>query len=301
MLGQELVRVFSRDGRYDILATSKNTAPRFQEGSCGYTSLDITDSAGVASVFQDFSPDVVINCAAMTEVDRCETSKTECWSLNADAVENLARQSARTGARIVQVSSDFVFDGLSGPYAETDRPNPLSFYGKSKLASENAARMTGRNQWSVVRTILLFGHGHDLSRSNFVLWVAEKLRRGESIEVVTDHLRSPTYVKDLAAGIELIVRFNKSGVYHVSGREVMSVYDMAVSIARQYDLDESLILPTDSTRFKQPAIRPLHTGFITLKAESELGYKPHAFADALDDLRRNPGFRQKLTSVADNG
>ncbi len=300
LLGQELVGILGADGQYDVLATSRDPSPRFESGSCGYISLDVTKNDRVRSVMEDFSPDVVVNCAAMTAVDRCEDEKQRSWQLNVDAVETLSKQCLRLGSRLVQLSTDFVFDGLSGPYTETDRPNPLSHYGKSKLASENAARMAGRHQWAVVRTVLVFGSGIDLQRSNFVTWVIKKLRNEESIEVVTDQFRSPTYVRDLASGIERVIRFGKTGIYNISGREQMSVYEMAVLVAERFDLDSSLIRPTDSTRFTQPALRPLRTGFITLKAESEIGYKPHTFVSALNDLSHNPVFLSQLSSTIDN-
>lgn len=284
LLGQELVRQMSSYPAYDVLATARDSEPRFTGGSCGYVPMDITDEQAVSSIFQDFSPDVTINCAAMTQVDACESDREVCWRINADAVGNLSKLCLANGSRIVQLSTDFIFDGLHGPYKESDRPNPLSYYGRSKLAGENAARRSGMEQWAIARTVLVYGAGENLSRSNFVLWVIGKLTHGEAIDVVTDQWRTPTYAPDLARGIERIVRFQKRGVFHISGRELVSIYDMAVIVAEAFDLDMSLIRPTDASKFTQPAIRPPKTGFLILKAETELGYKPHAFQDALQNL-----------------
>ncbi|GIV60870.1 dTDP-4-dehydrorhamnose reductase [Rhodocaloribacter litoris] len=289
LLGQELVAQMSRFPDYDLLATARDPAPHFEQGAGGYVPLDITDHAAVRNLFQDFTPDTVINCAAMTQVDRCETDREACWRVNVDAVEHLARCCYQHGSRLVQVSTDFVFDGENGPYRETDRPHPISFYGKSKLASENAARGAGLDRWAVARTILVYGTGNRLSRSNIVLWVLDQLSRGKKIRVVTDQWRTPTYVVDLAAGIERIVRFNKSGIFHLSGREMFSIYEFAHRIARIFDLDASLIHPTDGTRFRQEAPRPPRTGFIILKAETELGYKPHSTDAALRHLGQRLG------------
>ncbi len=175
LLGQELVRQMSSYPAYDVLATARESKPRFTGGSCGYVPMDITDERAVSSIFQDFSPDVVINCAAMTQVDACEFDRETCWHINADAVENLSKLCLANGSRIVQLSTDFIFDGLHGPYKESDRANPLSYYGRSKLAGENAARRAGMEQWAIARTVLVYGAGENLSRSNFVLWVIEKL------------------------------------------------------------------------------------------------------------------------------
>lgn len=284
LLGQELVAQMSEQPQYDVLATGRDAAPRFEGASCGYAPLDITDYEGVRRLFQDFTPDVVVNCAALTQVDLCETERDACWKINADAVEHLAKQCHTTGARLLQVSTDFIFDGEAGPYREGDRPHPVNFYGKSKLAAENAVRGAGLDRWAVARTVLVYGAGKDLGRSNIVLWIIDQLSKGEPIHVVTDQWRTPTYAPDLAAGIERIVRFDKSGVYHLSGRELLSIYDFARTVAAVYDLDASLIHPTDGSRFQQPAARPPRTGFIILKAETELGYRPRSLRHALRHL-----------------
>jgi len=269
---------------YDVLATGRDDMPRFSGGSCGYMQLDMIDADAVTRVFDDFAPDVVINCAAMTQVDECESKREECWKINALAVETLAKCCLPRGTRLLQVSTDFVFDGEAGPYKESVRPNPLSYYGRSKLAGENYARGAGMNQWSIVRTVLVYGVGEKLQRSNFVWWLKENLEAGKSVRIVTDHWRTPTYAPDLAQGIEKIVRYRKHGVYHVSGRAYYSVYEFARVIAETLDLDASLIIPTDSTTFKQAAPRPSKSGFIILKAESELGYTPHTTQQAILEM-----------------
>ena len=297
MLGQELVKTMSRNPMYDVLATGRDPMPRYGGGAGGYVPLDITDADQLSRLFQDFTPDVVVNCAAMTQVDDCEEQRDLCWQINADAVENIARACKSVGSRLVQVSTDFVFDGEDGPYNEKARPRPVNYYGRSKQAGENAARNAGLDQWAVARTVLVYGAPEGTTRSNIALWVINELSHGRPINVVTDQWRTPTYAPDLADGIERIVRFGKTGTYHLSGREFMSVYDFAKTIARVFDLDESLISPTDSTGFTQPAARPPRTGFIILKAESELGYKPRPVENALRDLKRRLGF--SITSRID--
>ena len=289
LLGQALVALLSRHADYDVLATGRDAAPRFSGGSGGYAPLDITSAPDVRRLFEDFTPDVVVNGAAMTMVDACEDERESCWKTNVESVETLAKRCRATGARLVQVSTDFVFNGEDGPYDERARPDPVNFYGKSKLAAENAARGAGLNRWAIARTVLLFGTGEDLSRSNFVLWVVDQLSQGKPIRVVTDQWRTPTYAPDLAAGIEKVIRYGKHGIYHLSGREGLSVYDFARLVAETYDLDASLVHPTDGSRFQQRAPRPPKTGFITLKAETELGYKPLPLPDALRHLGHRLG------------
>jgi len=289
LLGQELVAQMSRRPEYDLLATGRDVEPRFLGGSCGYVRMDLTDETEVRRIFLDFAPNVVINCAAMTQVDACETKRENCWEVNVDAVNLLAKSCLAIGARLIQVSTDFIFDGADGPYRENHPPKPLSFYGKSKWAAENAVRGAGLDRWAVARTVLVYGTGEKLGRNNIVLWVIDQLSRGLPIRVVTDQWRTPTYAVDLAEGIEKIVRYRKSGVFHLSGRELLSIYEIALLIAEVFDLDTSLILPTDHTQFTQTARRPARTGFIILKAETELGYKPHSLRDALVHLGHRLG------------
>lgn len=289
LVGQELVARMSAFPEYDVLATARDEEPRFSGHSCGYTQLDVTSPDEVKRLFTDFAPSVVINCAAMTQVDDCEAEREACRRVNAQAVGDLAEQCRINGARLVQLSTDFVFDGTDPMYTEGDRPNPVNYYGKAKLAAENAARKAGHNRWAVVRTILVYGTAENLSRSNIALWIIDELSHGRPISIVTDQERTPTYVTDLATGIERLVRFGKSGVFNLGGREMVSIYDFAQSVARVFDLDAALIHPTDANEFQQTAPRPPRTGLITLKAESEFGYKPRSLTEALGHLGNRLG------------
>lgn len=286
LLGQALVRRLSRFPEYDVLATARDDSPRFEDASCGYAPLDVTDGEAVHRTFQDFTPNVVVNCAAVSSVTDCADDRERCWTVNAAAVETLAHECRQVGARLVHLSTDFIFDGEDGPYDESGRPDPVNYYGRSKLAGENAVRASGLGSWAIVRTVLVYGTGRDLSRSNLVLWVTESLRRGETIQVVNDQYRTPTYVLDLAAGIERLIHFEKDGVYHLSGREFVSVYDIAQTVADVYGLDDSLIEPVPSDHFEDAIERPLRTGFIILKAETELGYSPRSLREGLRALGR---------------
>ena len=284
LLGQELVANLSRHPDFDILATGRDAAARFKGGSCGYTPLDITDHKAVRDVLLDFTPDVIINCAAMTNVDQCEKERKACWEINVEAVEHLVRCCQLSGTKLIHVSTDFVFDGASGPYIETDRPEPVNFYGKSKLAAENAIRKAGLRNWAIARTVLVYGTGNNLSRSNIALWVIDQLTQGNTIRVVDDQWRSPTYAPDLAEGLQKLSRYDKQGVYHLSGREQLSIYDFAHKIAAVFDLDASLIQRADASSFQQAALRPPKTGFIILKAETEFGYRTKSLDQALAHL-----------------
>ncbi|MEM1042014.1 MAG: NAD(P)-dependent oxidoreductase [Bacteroidota bacterium] len=289
LVGQALVERLSAEPEVDLLATGRDPRPRFTAGSCGYTPLDITDAEAVRRLFVDFAPGVVINCAAVTKVEDGEANRDACWTVNVDAVAALGERCKAHGARLVQLSTDFVFDGTAGPYDERGRPDPINFYGRSKWASENAVRAAGLRRWTVVRTALGFGTGAALRRSNFGLWLTDRLQRSVPTEVCTDQLRTPTYIPDLADGIARAVRLGKNGLYHLAGREIISVFDFARRLAERFDLDPALLTPTTTDVLHPDAPRPLRTGLLILKAETELGYKPRALDDALDHFGRRLG------------
>jgi dTDP-4-dehydrorhamnose reductase len=219
----------------------------------------------------------------MTQVDQCETEQDKCWLNNVTAVENLVHACEQTKTHLVQVSTDFIFDGTNGPLDETAKPNPISFYGKSKLAAEVAIQKSNTD-WAILRTVLVYGVTNDMSRSNIVLWVKKSLEEGKTINVVNDQWRTPTLAEDLAQGCYLAATKKMKGIYNISGDEMMTPYDIAIKTADFFGLDKSLIKQTDSTQFKQPAARPPKTGFIIDKAKRELGYQPHRFIDGLEVL-----------------
>ncbi|MFB6278249.1 MAG: dTDP-4-dehydrorhamnose reductase [Salinibacter sp.] len=285
LLGQALVRRLSQNREFDVLATARDDAPRFDGGSCGYAPLDVTQPDAVKNVFEDFAPNVVINCAAMSDVTACDENRNEAWATNARAVKRLAKHCNETRARLVQVSSDFVFNGKRGPYDEDARPDPVNYYGRAKLAGENAVREAGRSNWAIVRTVLLYGTGQDLSRSNVVLWMIDELSQGNQLHIVDDQYRTPTHVDDLATGIERLVDREKTGIYHISGRDLVSIHELACTVAEVFDFDASLIEPVSSDFFEDDVDRPPRTGFIVDRAAEELDYDPRSLKDGLHDLK----------------
>ncbi len=279
LLGQKLVELLDDDLAVDLIATARgNLILPLKRGT--FLPLDITDLSAVEKVLAQAKPDVVINTAAMTQVDQCETDRDACWKNNVSAVENLVRACTKTRTRLIHISTDFIFDGSHGPLDESAKPNPLSYYGASKLAAEEIIIKSSLD-WAILRTVLVFGITRDMSRSNIVLWVKKSLEEGKTIQVVHDQWRTPTLAEDLAMGCLLAARKKAKGIFNVSGSEMMTPFDIAIQTAAFFKLDKSLIKATDSTKFKQPAVRPLKTGFIIDKARKELGYEPHTFGEGL--------------------
>ena len=164
-----------------------------------------------------------------------------------------------------------MFDGERGPYGESDRTNPISYYGRTKLASENVLRIAGTTS-AIIRTMVLYGTGQGV-KPNFALWLYSNLKEGKQIRVVDDQTGNPTLADDLALAILKIVELEKSGLYHIAGADIVSRYNFALSFAKIFGFNKKLIQPVKSSQFKQPAPRPLKSGFITLKAEVDLGLK----------------------------
>jgi len=282
LLGQKLVALISAMPQHELIATAKSKLiPAMARGQ--FFPMDVTDARQVAAVMDAARPDVVIHTAAMTQVDQCETEREKCWMANVTAVEYLIEACEKNHVHLIHVSTDFIFDGSHGPLDETATPNPLSYYGASKWAAEQRVNQS-RTDWAILRTVLVYGVTQDMSRSNIVLWVKKSLEEGKKINVVNDQWRTPTLAEDLAMGCYLAAVQRARGIYHVSGSEMMTPYDIALATADFFKLDKSLIQQTDSTQFTQPAKRPPRTGFIIDKATRDLGYRPHTFREGLAQL-----------------
>ncbi len=283
LLGQKLTLLLSIDPEIEVIATTRGklnyALPKGQ-----FEKLDVTQADHVMNVISIVRPDVVIHAAAMTQVDQCETEQAACWLNNATAVEHLVKACETTGTHLIHVSTDFIFDGTYGPLEETAKPNPISYYGRSKLAGEEIVQ-NSKLSWAILRTVLVYGVTPDMSRSNIVLWVKKSLEEGKSINVVNDQWRTPTLAEDLAVGCMLAAKKRAKGIYHVSGEEMMTPYDIAIRTAYFFHLDKALIKVTDSTQFQQAARRPPKTGFIIDKAKRELGFKPHSFEEGLEVIK----------------
>lgn len=282
LLGYKLIQLLASRPEITTVATARKSIGALPV-NVRFVELDITDRNQTLQVITEAKPDAVINTAAMTQVDQCETDRESCWLANVTGVENVQLACEQNGCHLIHISTDFIFDGSQGPLDETAVPHPVNFYGESKLAGEQAV-MKSRIPWAILRTVLVFGVTPDMSRSNIVLWVKNSLEAGKTIQVVNDQWRTPTLAEDLAMGCYLAAIHKATGIYHISGDEMMTPFDIAIRTAEFFKLDKTLIKPADSTTFRQPARRPLKTGFIITKARKELGYQPHTFHQGLDLL-----------------
>lgn len=294
LLGQKLVYALLKRADVQIIATSVGVNRLIKQDGYVYESLDITNKSEVETIFKKHQPDVIINTAAMTNVDACETKRDECWAINVTAVQNIVdviqnhspfeRGRAEVSCHLIHLSTDFIFDGEKGTeYVETDIPNPQSYYALSKFESEKVLQNSKIN-WAIARTIIVYGIVDNMSRSNIVLWAKDALAKRQKINVVDDQFRSPTLAEDLADGCILIADKKAKGIYHLSGPKTMSILELVYKVADYWKLDKSLITPSKSNNLNQAAKRPPRTGFDISKAKRELGYAPKSFEDGLKIL-----------------
>jgi dTDP-4-dehydrorhamnose reductase len=282
LLGQKLVALLHQAPGIELVATARgaNRLATSYPALC-FVPLDVTDAAQLKHVLAQQRPTHVIHTAAMTQVDDCELNKEDCWTQNVTAVAHLATACAQLNVHLTHLSTDFIFNGTEALLSEEAVPDPISHYGASKLAAEQLVKGTAGLRWAIARTVLVYGTTLVGGRSNLVLWVYNSLRNKQIIKVVCDQWRTPTLAEDLAQGCWLLAQQSAQGIFHLSGRELLTPYQMAQEVAATFGLDASLLEQADSQTFTQPARRPPRTGFRIAKAERELGYQPHSFAEGL--------------------
>lgn len=276
MLGQRLTELFLSYPNIELLCASQEEKS-FVE-NVDYRNLDISHKQKVKEIILDFFPDFVINTAAYTNVDKAESEKELTWKTNVNGVENISLYCWTIDAHLIHISTDYIFDGKNGPYSENDKPSPINYYGRSKLASENSVRTSGV-RYTIIRSNVLYG-STKYGRPDFVKWVIDSLSKGNEIKVVKDQFNNPTFIDDICNAIKKIIEFKKEGIYNIAGPELLSRLDFTYRIAEYFDLDKNLVKPIITEELKQPAPRPLKSGLITLKAETEIGYKPTTINDS---------------------
>jgi dTDP-4-dehydrorhamnose reductase len=284
LLGQKLVDLIVSKKEHELIATGRGKNRLPNSGSYIYESMDITDSHRTLKIISKYKPDVVIHTAAMTNVDQCEEDRKNCWTINVKAVKYLIDACRKNGSHLVHVSTDFIFNGKEGPLTEDAVPDPVNYYGESKLKAEKSI-MGSDISWSIARTVLVYGVAHDMSRSNIILWVKKSLEEEKDIQVVDDQWRTPTLAEDLAMGCYLLAVRKEKGIFNISGKDMLTPYDMAIATADFFNLDKAHIHRTDGSKFKQKAKRPPRTGFVIDKARRILQYEPRSFQEGLAVLK----------------
>jgi dTDP-4-dehydrorhamnose reductase len=280
LIGQKLVERCLLEKDYEIIATSFSDNVIHGKDGYQFELMDITNPVEVDYILNRYEPEVVIHTAAATQVALCETQQLEAWKTNVEATGILAESSERLGSQFILLSSDFVFDGRKGPYSEENKPQPVNYYGKTKLESEKIAAKISSNL-AIIRTCLVYGTNFTMRRSNFILWVKYCLEKNGHIRVNNDQWRTPTLAEDIAEACLSIVGKEAKGIFHIAGAENMRVLELAYAIADFYKLDKDLITEVSSEELEEIGLRPLKSGLIIDKAAAELDFQPHTIVEGL--------------------
>jgi len=269
LLGQNLVSRFNSG--YEVIGSSLE-ASSFSLEDIPYHKVDMINRSEVTDLLLSTKPDIVINAAAYTDVDGSEKEKELCWNTNVRAVENIIDATDSFKPLLVQISSDYLFDGVMGDYKETDDTNPNGNYARSKMAAENIVTSSNM-EYIIARTQVLYGTGNNV-KLNFATWVISRLKHKQKIQVVSDQVGNPTSIDDLSEGIFRLIENKEYGLFHVSGSEKISRYNFAKKIAEVFLLDDSLIEKTTTAELKQAAPRPMNSTFIIDKLVNRLDWEP---------------------------
>lgn len=261
LLGQKLVTVFSSENRVlgcDLQPEFFLSQPKLSKGFFEYGKIDISDKEKLETFISSFKPEVIINSGAFTDVDGCEVEKDKAWKVNVEGVKNLAFLCKEFEIKLVHLSTDYIFDGKNGPYSEDEPPNPLGYYGLTKLESEKIIK-NNLTDYIIVRSNVLYGKGVKVKK-NFVLWVIDKLKNNENIKIVTDQLNNPTLAFNLAQAIAELVEKNFVGTVNIAGSEYLSRYDFAKKIALKFNFNKMKMSSIKTEELKQKAPRPQKGG-----------------------------------------
>jgi dTDP-4-dehydrorhamnose reductase len=289
MLGRSLL---AQETIAELFASGRATAA--VEGH-PYLASDLTDRDAVHRLVAQVHPDWVIHTAALTDVDLCETERDVAKRINLDTVGYLVEACDAIDAGLVQISTDYVFDGRDGPYGEKAQPHPLSFYGSLKLESERLVLEAGI-KGIVLRTLWLYGYIPG-ARRNLVTWPLAEMSAQRSLYLVDDQWGNPTYVHDLARALLELCHNQVTGLFHMGGSAYMTRYQMAVEVARFFGLDPNLVHSTTTATIGQKAPRPLRSGLRSEALNTLLGRSPMDFTQGLQHMANDRHFRQDFLSL----
>jgi len=247
LFGRAFVELIKDSTSHDIYATYNKNIVDSEEAVI----LDITDKKRVEEVIKKLQPDVVVHAAALTNVDKCEVEKEKAYDVNAEGTRNVAIASNEISAKMIYISTDYVFDGTKGLYREEDKTNPISYYGLTKLEGEKAVQKIC-NDFVIARTSVIYG----AHKKNFATWIIKELREENQIKIITDQWVSPTLNVDLAEQILALIEKDEKGIFHAAGGERINRYDFVVEMARIFDFNEKLIIPATSKEMNWIAKRP---------------------------------------------
>lgn len=282
--GRRILQSLSRQGIYELTGCSLHE-DILPGNNYRFVQADMNNHPTIDRLIAEIRPDVVINGSALSVPDYCESHHEEAYAANVLAVENIARCCERAGSRFIHLSTDFVFDGKKAElYTETDIPAPVNYYGISKYQGEQAVAANCSN-YANVRVVVVYGKALPGQHGNILQLVKNRLQAGQEIRVVSDQYRTPTWVQDIADGVEKLMHISQNGIWHICGDECLSIADIAYRVADYFKLDRSLIVPVTTEEMNEATPRPRFSGLSIEKAKRILGYAPHSLEEGMAEMK----------------
>lgn len=273
-------RLLAEKTKYEVVGCSLNPNIHFFE-NFRFIQTDIRQTEQLKALFELVDPDVVINSSALSVPDYCETHRTEAYETNVTAVRNLAVMCEQHESRLIHLSTDFVFDGnQQALYQENDIPFPVNYYGMTKLQGEQMIA-SHCSDWAVARVAVVYGPILQGQHGNILHLTSQRLKTGVQLKAVNDQYRTPTWVGDVAQGVELLISHPNNGIYHICGKDHCSIAEIAFKVADHLQLNRTLIAPCTTEEMHEQTPRPKQSGMSCQKAMNELGYKPLSLEEGI--------------------
>lgn len=270
-------------GKYDVYGTFMSNPIK----TGNFFRLDVTDRDSVSDMMNEIRPDFVLDTHALHNVDYCETHQEEAWRINVEGTKNVATASMKIGAKYIFISTDYVFSGNNRQYAEDDTPDPLNYYGKTKMAAETLLRDLETDH-IISRSSVIYGIG-GMGKKSFALWVLEKLKNNETISIVSDQYNNPTFVDSMVHALFSLFEKDRNGTFHITGKDCISRYEFAKEISSAFGLDGNLIVPVSTSQLKQVAARPGRVCMSTGKVEEATGLGMMSVSEGISALKNQLG------------
>ena len=281
-IGQHLLQRLQSSPEHEVRGTYLTAMPQTQ--GCSWHQVDVTDPEQLGAVFRLTQPEMVVHLAAMSDVNQCQRTPQRASEINVRGTEHIAKLCALYQAKLLFLSTEYVFSGDQGYYREDDAPQPTTHYGQTKWEAEQAVAREAE-QWSILRTSLVYGWPMAANRSNLVTRLLDSLRSGRPFHGYTDMYRSPVYVEDVVEGIIKLAQGDYSGVHHVAGPEWVNIGEFARAVAEVFDLNQDVLILTAAPSEEMDSPRPKRLGLDSTRTVSLLGIQPLDMVSGLKQMQ----------------
>ncbi len=276
LLGSKIAEISLEEG-YNVYSGYNKNKPEYGDP----VKYDLSNPKSIINVLNEIKPDIIIHTAALTDVDKCEIERELAYKINVEGTKIIAEIARKMNSYMIYISTDYVFDGTKGMYKEEDETNPINYYGYTKLLGEKYC-----NDFCIVRTCVIYGAKPASGKTNFALWIINKLSNNEKIKIITDQYITPTFNTNLARMILECIDRKLRGIIHLAGATRISRYEFSLEIAKEFNLNPNLITPAKMDEIKWIARRPRDSSLDTSKARNLLKEKPYDLKKALRELRK---------------